>query len=180
MARLEPLQMEELNAEQKAIYAQVSRNRPRVSGPFGVWLRTPPIAEAANKLVNAVRENGKLDKRQYELIVMTTVGYWSASYAWAAHEDTAKSSGLDPAALEAIRTRGKPTFSRPEDTLIHQAVTSLLENKKLSDAAYQGLVKQFGLDKTIEIITIAGIYSMIATVLNGFEVPTPNGERPFG
>ena len=63
MARLEPLTMEELTPEQKSIYAQVSRNRPRVSGPFGVWLRTPPIAEAANKLVNAVRENGKLEKR---------------------------------------------------------------------------------------------------------------------
>ena len=49
----------------------------------------------------------------------------------------------------------------------------------MSDAAYQGLLKEFGLKKTIEIITIAGIYSMIATVLNGFEVPTPNGERPF-
>ena len=179
MARLEPLKMEELNAEQKAIYAQVSRNRPRVSGPFGVWLRTPPIADAANKLVNAVRENGKLEKRQYELIVMTVASHWTASYAWAAHEETALSTGLAPEVIEAIRTRGKPTFSRPEDAMIHQAVTSLLENKKLSDEAYQGLLKQFGLDKTIEIITIAGIYSMIATVLNGFEVPTPNGERPF-
>ena len=41
------------------------------------------------------------------------------------------------------------------------------------------LVKQFGLDLAIEIMSIAGFYSMVATVLNGFDVPTPNGERPF-
>ena len=180
MARLEPLKMEELNAEQKSIYAQVSRNRPRVSGPFGVWLRTPPIAEAANKLVNAVRETGKLEKRQYELIVMTVASHWTASYAWAAHEQTAKEVGVSPDVIEAIRTKQKPAFSKPDEAMIHGAVKSLLENRKLSEEAYQGLLKQFGLEKTIEIITIAGIYSMVATVLNGFEVPTPNGERPFG
>ena len=29
-------------------------------------------------------------------------------------------------------------------------------------------------------ISTAGLYSMIATVLNGFDVPTPGGERTFG
>ena len=179
MARLEPPKMEELTPEQKAIYAAVSRSRPRVSGPFGVWLRTPAIADAANRLVNSVRDNGKLEKRQYELIVMTVASHWTASYAWAAHEETAKSVGLTAETIEAIRTKKKPSFSKPEDAMIHDAVKSLLENKKLNDDAYQGLLKQFGLEKTIEIVTIAGIYSMIATVLNGFEIPTPNDERPF-
>ena len=44
---------------------------------------------------------------------------------------------------------------------------------------YQALLKTFGLDMTIEIISVAGIYSMIATVINAFEVPTPHGEKPF-
>ena len=179
MARLDPPKMEDLTPEQKTIYAAVSRSRPRVSGPFGVWLRTPPIADAANRLVNSVRDNGKLEKRQYELIVMTVASHWTASYAWAAHEETAKSVGLSADAIEAIRTKKKPNLANPEDAMIHDAVKSLLENRKLSDEAYQGLLTQFGLEKTIEIITIAGIYSMISTVLNGFEIPTPNGERPF-
>ena len=50
MARLDPPQMEELTEQQKQIYAAITRSRPRVSGPFGVWLRIPPIADAANKL----------------------------------------------------------------------------------------------------------------------------------
>jgi 4-carboxymuconolactone decarboxylase len=50
----------------------------------------------------------------------------------------------------------------------------------LSAAKYDRLLKQFGLDLTIEIVSVAGFYGMVSTVLNGFDVPTPNGERPFG
>ena len=38
---------------------------------------------------------------------------------------------------------------------------------------------RFGTDLTIEIISVAGLYSMVSTVLIGFDVPTPNGEQPF-
>jgi 4-carboxymuconolactone decarboxylase len=180
VARLDPIKMEDLTPQQKVLHDELLRTRKRVSGPFGVWLRNPPLADAANKLVLAVREHGKLEKRLYELIVLTVVRYWSASYAWAAHEGNARTSGLEPEVIEAIRARRKPTFSRPEESMIYDAVTSLMDDKKLSEPAYQGLIKQFGLDRTIEIVTIAGLYSMVATVLNGFEIPTPNGERPFG
>jgi 4-carboxymuconolactone decarboxylase len=113
--------------------------------------------------------------------VLTVVRHWSAQYAWAAHEPGARASGLDPAAIEAIRERRKPAFAKPDEALVYEAVTtSLMEDKKLSDAVYSRLLERFGLELTIEIITIAGLYSMVATVLNGFEVPTPDGERPFG
>jgi hypothetical protein len=42
------------------------------------------------------------------------------------------------------------------------------------------MLKQFGLDVTIEIFSIAGLYSMVSTVLNGFDVPPRiGGETPF-
>jgi 4-carboxymuconolactone decarboxylase len=110
---------------------------------------------------------------------MIVAAHWTASYAWAAHEQTAKEVGIAPDVIEAIRTGKKPNFTRQDEALIYDAVTSLLRNNKLGDDAYQALLKTFGLDMTIEIISVAGIYSMIATVINGFEVPTPNGEKPF-
>lgn len=180
MARLDPLKPEELTPEQSAVHAELLRTRKRVSGPFGVWLRNPPLADAANRLVLALRENGKLEKRLYELIVLTVVRHWSAQYAWAAHEAAAAAAGLGPAVIEALRQRRRPAFARADERLVHEAVRSLMEDKRLSEQVYQDLLGNFGLDRTIEIITIAGLYSMVSTVLNGFEVPTPNGERPFG
>jgi 4-carboxymuconolactone decarboxylase len=95
------------------------------------------------------------------------------------HEAPARASGIAGDVVEAIHARRKPTLAKSDERAIYEAVTSLLEEKKISDAAYQGLIKEFGLDLTIDIITIAGLYCMISAVINGFEVPTPNGEKPF-
>jgi len=179
LARLDPLKMEELTPEQKALHDELFRNRKRVSGPFPIWLRNPAVADAANRLVLSLRENGKLEKRLYELIVLVVVRHWSAQYAWAAHEAVAAAAGLSAETIEAIRHRRKPDLKKDDERLIYETVSELLERKPLSQSTYDRFVKQFGLDLAIEIISIAGLYSMVATVLNGFDVPTPNGERPF-
>jgi 4-carboxymuconolactone decarboxylase len=179
VARLDPLPIDQLSPEQKALHAELLKTRKRVSGPFGVWLRNLPLADAANKVVLALRENGKLEKRLYELIVLTVARHWSAQYAWASHEDNARATGLSNDVIEAIRARKRPTFAKTDEALIYDAVSELLAGKVLNPSTYERLVKQFGLDTTIELISVAGLYSMVSTVLNGFDVPTPNGERPF-
>jgi 4-carboxymuconolactone decarboxylase len=179
VARLDNLKIEQLTPEQKAVHDKLMATRKRVSGPFGVWLRNPELASAAEDLVIALRSHGKLEKRLYELIVLIVVRHWSAQYAWAAHEANARASGLSNEVIEAIRARKKPPFAKADEALIYDAVTELLAGKVLSAGTYERLVAQHGLETTIELISIAGLYSMVATVLNGFDVPTPNGERPF-
>jgi 4-carboxymuconolactone decarboxylase len=179
MARLDPLKPEELTTEQQRIHAELARTRKRVGGPFAIWLRNPPLADHANRLALTLREHGKLEKRLFELIVLTVVRHWSAQYAWAAHEPNALAAGLSPAVIDDIRQRKQPAFQRPEEQLVYEAVTELLDTRELGPATYQRLLAQFGLDLTIELITVAGFYGMVATVLKGFDVPTPNGERPF-
>jgi 4-carboxymuconolactone decarboxylase len=179
VARLDPLPIEQLSPEQKALHDELFRNRKRVSGPFPIWLRNPALADAANRLVVALRENGKLEKRLYELIVLIVVRHWAAKYAWAAHEAPAAAAGLSAETIEAIRHRRKPNLTKPDERAIYDAVSELMERKPLSQATYDRLIQTFGLDLAIDIVSIAGLYSMVATVLNGFDVPTPNGEVPF-
>ena len=142
-------------------------------------LRNPALATAASGLVDALRGEGKLDKRIYELIVLTVARHWSAQYAWAVHEPIARGLGFSEEMVEAIKARRRPASAKPEEALVYDAVTELLAGKVLSTAIYDRLIKQFGLDVTIELISTAGLYSMISTVLNGFDVPAANGEKPF-
>ncbi len=179
MARLETLEVDKLTPEQKALFAQVGRGRSKVGGPYSVWLRTPPIAAATHQLLTAVRQNGKLDKRLYELLVLIVTRHAGVEYAFAVHEPLAREAGIEPDLIEAIRAQKTPSFTRPDDALIYDATTSLLKSVKLSDAIYQTLIKRFGLELTIEFVTTVGTYCLIGTVLNAFEVPTPNGEKPF-
>ena len=41
------------------------------------------------------------------------------------------------------------------------------------------MIKQFGVERTVEAISVIGFYGMVSTVLKGFDVPTLNGEQPF-
>ena len=179
MARLNPLEVDQLTPEQKALFAKVSRGRSRVQGPFAVWIHNAPIAEAADKMIEAVRQNGKLGKPLYELLVLTVARHASVHYAWAVHEPLARAAGVDPAVIDALRERKKPSFAHADDGLIYAAATSLLQTARLPEATYQALLERFGLELTIEIVTVIGVYCMIGTVLNGFEIATPGGEKTF-
>ena len=179
MARLDPLPVEQLSPQQKLIHDKIKGNRPKLGGPFGVLLRNPALATAASGVVDALRGDGKLDKRIYELIVLTVARHWSAQYAWAVHEPIARGLGFTDEMVDSIKARRRPTSAKPEEALVYDAVTELMAGKVLSTATYDRLIKQFGLDVTIELISTAGLYSMISTVLNGFDVPTANSKAPF-
>jgi 4-carboxymuconolactone decarboxylase len=133
--------MEELTPEQKELYEVVGRGRAQVAGPFGVWLRNPPLADAANRVTLALRENGKLDKRLFELIVLTAARAWGASYAWVAHEKPALKAGLAPEIIEALRLERKPTSRTATSVSSYDALTELLETRSLSQPGYDRLIK---------------------------------------
>jgi 4-carboxymuconolactone decarboxylase len=180
VARLDPLPVDKLSPRQKAIHDKVLGSRKVLGGPFSVLLRHPALAEAASGVVDVLRRDGKLDKRLYEMIVLTVARHWNAHYVWAVHEPLARSGGIADATIEALRAGKKPASAKPDELLLYEATTELMAGKVLSAPTYDRLIKQFGLDLTLEIAATAGLYSMISTILNAFDVPTPGGERTFG
>jgi 4-carboxymuconolactone decarboxylase len=179
LARFQDVDFEALSPEHKTLYEAVRGNRPKLAGPFSVLMHSPPIAGAINQVVDAIRKDGKLEKRLYELIVLITVRHASAAYAWAVHEPLGRAAGLSGDVVNALKAGRSPDFEKADEKAIYQAVTELLKTNKLSDAAYQALIQQFGLRDSIEIIACVGLYGMVGSVINAFEVPTPNGEKPF-
>ena len=109
MSRLGPIRLEELTPDQKRLYDEIMRTRANgLSGPFGVWLRNPSVAEPAEQLQNAFRLHSKLDKRVAELLVLLVARDWTAQYAWYLHEILALKAGLNADTVAAIRERRRP------------------------------------------------------------------------
>jgi 4-carboxymuconolactone decarboxylase len=179
MARVDHLKPEELTAEQQRIATEIASTRTRVGGPFGIWLRTPAIADAANKLGQTLRRDGKLDKRLFELAVLLMVRNWGAHYAWHVHDAAGRAAGLPDDVIAAIRERRTPRFSKPDEQLIYDVISELLETKAVSSATYQRALDALGLELVIELIAVAGFYTMVAMTLNTFEVATPDGSKPL-
>jgi 4-carboxymuconolactone decarboxylase len=179
VARLDPPAVETLSPEQKVVHDAIKGTRPRLGGPFGVLLHNPPVATAASGLVDVLRANGTLEPRIYELIVLTVARHWSTPYVWAVHEPIGRKAGLSGEVIDALKARTRPAFAKADEALVYDAVTELLGGTILSAPLYERLLKQYGVQTTVELVSVVGLYNMIATVLNGFDVPTANGETPF-
>jgi 4-carboxymuconolactone decarboxylase len=179
VARFEPVKFEQLTPEHKALYETVRANRPKLAGPFSVLMHNPALADAVNQVVDAVRKNGKLEKRIYELIVLIVVRHAAAAYAWAVHDPLGRKAGLSGDVVDAVLAKRKPPFTKADERAVYNAITELLESNKVSDATYKNLIDAVGFDNALEAVTCAGLYCMIGAVINTFEVPTPNGEKPF-
>jgi 4-carboxymuconolactone decarboxylase len=180
MARVEEVRRDELTARQQKIYDDISRTRGgRLGGPFSVWIRTPDIAEHADRLTNCFRPAGKLEKRLIELIVLLVARDASAKYAWSVHEPQGKEAGLAASTIDAIRARKRPDFKRDDERLIYDFVTELLRTKSVSTETYERTKTAFGLDGVIEAVTCAGCYGMIGLMLNVFDIaPRPGYVLP--
>ncbi|HTE86304.1 MAG TPA: carboxymuconolactone decarboxylase family protein [Dehalococcoidia bacterium] len=180
MSRVPPIEIDKLTPEQRRLHDEIAGARSgHVRGPFAIWLRLPQIADKANQLGNVLRRGGKLERRLFELMVLTIARRWSAQYEWFAHEKNALAAGLATDVVEAIRARQVPNFAREDERLIYEIVTEIDETRTLSQPNYERAVDALGLDLLIELVTAAGFYSSVAMMINVFEAPVPGGERPL-
>src|SRR6201999_2247597 len=108
MARFDAVNADQLTPEDKTLYEAVRAGRPKLVGPFSVLMHNPPLASAINQVVDAIRRDGKLDKRLYELIVLITARHAGAAYAWAVHDPLGRKAGLSGDLVEAIQAKKKP------------------------------------------------------------------------
>jgi 4-carboxymuconolactone decarboxylase len=181
LSRVPPLDLDRMTPEQRRLHDDIGGTRSGTArGPFAVWLRTPAIAAKANEFGNALRLEGTLDKKSFEIAVLVVARHWSADYEWFAHEKNALKAGLPMAIISAIRERRVPTFESEEQTLVYETVSELVGTTRLSDASYRRALAFFGLEKLIELVSVAGFYSAVAMMINAFEVPVPGDAKPFG
>ena len=180
MARVPDLAPAEMNAEQRRIHDEIAAKRHgTVRGPFAIWLRNAKLADRANQFGNALRVDGMLEKRLFELMTLTVARHFSAQYEWFAHEHQARAEGVSDAVIEAIRHGRAPVFEKDDERLVHEATGALLKGGLLDQAIYDRVVAMFGLDLTIELFAAVGFYTMVALTLNAFDAPVPDGSRPL-
>ena len=180
MTRVPEVLPDQLSPEQRKVHDLIVSTRGGViRGPFAMWIRNANLAAAANQLGNAVRLEGKLDAKLFELVILVIARQWSAQYEWFAHAQEAARVGLDPAIIEAIRTHRVPSFRSPRETVIYEMVRELIDTRNLSDTTYNRARDMFGIDLVMEVVTVAGFYTLVAMMLKAFDAPVPGGARPL-
>lgn len=175
-----PVTPETATPAQRAVHDAI-KNGPRghVRGPFPVLLHSPGMADQVQKLGAYVRFGSKMPDRLRELAVLTTSRFWRAEFEWFAHAPLAEKFGIPPAAIEAIRAGATPRFADAADQTVYDFIRELHERHNVGDETYRRAQEILGQEVVTDLIGMAGYYTLLAMILNVYEVPLPDGTRPF-
>jgi len=179
MARLQALDPAALTDEQRAVHAAIAEGpRGGLRGPLAVWLRRPRLAETAQELGRYCRYDSSLPKALSELAILVTARVWGSEYEWFAHKRFALEAGIDPAAVEAIRTHATPVFTDPAQQAVHDIATTLYRDRRLPEKLYARGLAVLGEAQLVDLVGVLGYYALISMTINVFEVDLPPGTAP--
>jgi len=169
-----------MTPEQREV-AEAIASGPRggIRGPFEAWLRSPELADRAQKLGEYCRFNSSLPRHLSEMAIILTGKHWSSQYEFWAHARMAREAGLPEATIEAIRTGATPALRDDAEHVVYDLVTEYLRRHRVADATYARAVEVIGERGVCDVIAIVGYYGLVSMTLNIFEVDLPEGVEPL-
>jgi 4-carboxymuconolactone decarboxylase len=171
MKRIADLDVSALDAEQAQVHAAIAAGpRGGVRGPLAVWLHRPKLAMHAQALGQYCRYETCLPARLSELAIIVTGAIWQSAYEWEAHAPLALRAGIAPDIVDAIRDGVTPAFTARDEQAVHDFVTALHRERAVSDALYAHAVEVLGQDAVIDLVGLAGYYTLISMTINAFGV----------
>ena len=156
-------------------YDSIAESRGGVRGPFAVLLSSPEVAGRIGHLGAYVRYESGLPDAVRELAIVTTAREFDCAYEWAAHEPIAREAGVRDEAIDVVAERGSPDDLTATEALVVTYGRHLFGDHAIPDDLFEDAKAEFGVEGVVELTATMGYYSMIACVLNAFEVKPGEG-----
>jgi len=179
----------ELTPEQKRLYNdmrkgiasnfnafKVVREDGALMGPWNPWLHEPGIGKAIWDLTLAMTANATLSDNIRQIVILVVGARFDAAYEIYAHIAVAEHEGMRPERLATLVADLKPSDLSADESVAFDVAYKLVRGGVLHEPLYRLAVATFGQHGTNEMIYLVGLYSMVSTTLNGFNVPVPERE----
>ncbi|GAA1704405.1 carboxymuconolactone decarboxylase family protein [Microbacterium sediminicola] len=176
--RVDKLNPETLTPRQREVFDKIAGKRGRLGAPFQVWLNSPELCERVEALGSFLRWDSHLPLRLRELSLLLAARHFDAQYSWNAHVDVALAEGIPAAAIDAIARNVAPAFDNDEDAVFYDLCTQILREHFVSQETFDRAVATFGVEGVVDTIGSLGNFSMLAMLLNTFEVDLQADRTP--
>jgi 4-carboxymuconolactone decarboxylase len=183
MSRIPPLTPGELDDAQQELYDEIvggPRGRRAGSrllaadgslrGPFNAFLLSPVVGSPFQRIGAALRFETELSADARELAILVVAARWSCEFEWNAHVPIALEAGVDQHVVDSIAAGDEPRFLDRRQALVHRVAREALDDRTVGSETYAALEADLGRRSTFELLAVIGYYSMLALVLNGFDV----------
>ena len=179
-ARVPLPQPADVDAEARGIFEHVMKSRgvdfmPNVFSSIG---NSPGALKAAAALGEHIRFNTEIDDQLREQLILTVAQECHCAYEWTHHVHIAEKLGVSAETIAAIGGPGAESQPSPAGPALRYARLVAL-NEPVDDATVATLREAYGDKGFVDLTVLAGYYSMLARVINTFEVPLEVEPVPF-
>jgi 4-carboxymuconolactone decarboxylase len=188
MSRLPVLTIDDLDEGGRALYQQMIGLNTSIgnallghplddtAGPANAFLHAPELGAKVMALGAYVNGESALSPRTKEIVVMTVAARWQAEFEWWAHRRMALANGIDGSVVDAIAEGAVPDLADESDRVLWTVAHQLVTSGHLDDETYAAAEALLGRGELVKVIALCGFYTLVAFLLNGFDVDVPAGE----
>lgn len=145
-----------------------------LTGPFPPLLHYPQFGVPALTFLRSLDVHATLDKALREVAILTVGAAYGARFELYAHEIMAAAFGLSPGVIATLAAGGRPQGLTGQQAIAHDLARSLVTGHIVPDSTYSHALDLLGRDGVAELFFLIGGYSLIAMILNGFDIPSPD------
>jgi len=111
-----------------------------------------------------------------QIVILVVGARFDAAYEIYAHIAVAEREGMTEQRLATLVANLKPSDLNAQESVAFDFAYALVRGGTLPEPLYRLALKTFGQHSTNEMIYLIGLYSLVSTTLNGFNVPVPERE----
>ena len=172
--RLPPIPLERMTSEQKRVAQAIIRGpRGGLVGPFVPLLRSPELADCAQRMGEYLRYRSAIGTRLSELAILVVARAWTQQVEWAIHAPIARQNGIADATIAAIAERRRPESMAEDEAAGYDFCSELQQQQGISDPTYARVLTLFGEQGVVDLLGINGYYTFLSLVMNGAGTPAP-------
>lgn len=181
--RVNPIKPETMNDEVRYVHDEVfklithsqgpvvmTNNEGALTGPFPPMLAFSQFGIPALSFVRSLDNYATLPKKVREVAILTVGAAFGARFELYAHEIMAKHFGFSATAVASLASGIRPADLNEKEAIAYEIASILAKGRIVPDSAYNLAKEILGQDGLAELIFLVGAYTLLATVLNGFDV----------
>jgi 4-carboxymuconolactone decarboxylase len=146
-------------------------------GPWNASLHHPAVGKACWQLTQAVNTLATLPVNVKEVAILVVGGFHQASYEIYAHVAVAERLGMSRSRIAELVANVKPADLTHDEAIAFDVAYLLCRGGALPDANWRLAIDAFGELGAAQLVYLVGLYALVSTALNGFDVPAPIPER---
>jgi hypothetical protein len=172
LSRLPPVTPDDLDDEGRRLLAARPDSKPG-PGPAHITNYSP----RERSLGIPTGEGSPVGARFFQLAVLIVAREINQQYEWTAHEPAGLRQGLEQSVIDVVKHRRSVAGLSEKDAAFITFGRTLLREHRVGSALWADMVRLFGRQQTVQLMTIMGDYLRVGIMLNAVDQHLPPGRE---